>query len=441
MKKIIKNQKIIIMRKLVFVLIACFIGLAGNAQKNKVVSAINYLKYNELEKAKDAIDKACTHEKTINWEKTWWVKGKVYQAINDQCMYNEDQKFCDLSPDAPHVTLESFMKAINLNFKDPKWHNLDILNKESDQKVFGRLMQDPKNLNNWEIAQDIFFTRFPGLANIFVNVGVKQFESESEEENKKAIESFETSLFFSAMTGKIDTPLFYYSALAAQKAKQHDKAIEYFDNCIKYNYGNDMETKTYTYLALARNYMTTGDTVKFVESLKKGIDMYPEASTNLVTELINYYLRKEMNQEALDYLEVAIQRVPDNHTYHFAQGSLLDKMENFEEAKKSYLKALEINNDYFDANYNLGAIYFNQGVEYFKEADQLPLEKKKEYDALMEKVKDQFQQALPYFEKAHEGNAEDLSTLDSMNKIYRQLGNYDKSKEVKAKIDAIQSKE
>ncbi|MEA3446509.1 MAG: tetratricopeptide repeat protein, partial [Bacteroidota bacterium] len=429
------------MRKLVIVLIACLSVISVNAQKNKVVSAINYLKYGELEKAKVAIDKATVHQKTLNWEKTWWVRGKVYQAINDQCMYNQDEKFCELSPDAPEITLQAFMKAINLNFKDEKWHNLDILNKESDVKVFAKLMQDPKNLNNWEIAQDILMNRFPGLANIFVNVGVKQFESKLEEENKIAVESFERSLFFSSMTGKIDTPLYYYTALAAQKSKQYEKAVEYFEQCTKFEYGEDNDNKAYMFYGMAKNNMQLGDTVKYIESLKSGIEKYPDASSSLVTDLINYYLSKDMNQEALDYLEVAIQRSPNNHTYHFAQGSLFDKMGKFDEAKSSYLKSLKIKADFFDANYNLGAIFYNKGVEYFKEANILPLEKQKEFDALMEKVEEEFKLALPYLEKSHELDSKDVSTLVSLNEIYRRLKQYDKSKEISAEIDALQKEE
>ncbi|MCF8372993.1 MAG: tetratricopeptide repeat protein [Bacteroidales bacterium] len=425
------------MRKVVILLIACVVAIGVNAQKNKVVSAINYLKYNELEKAKDAIDQAVVHEKTMNWEKTWWVKAKVYHAINDQCMYNNDQKFCDLAPKAYDIALEAYLKAINLNFTDPRWHNLDILNKEADAKMFANLMMDANNYVNWEIAQDIFTVRFIGLSNVFVNVGVKLFQSEDVAENEQAVESFEKSLFFSSMTGKIDTPLFYYTALAAAKAKQYDKAVEYFGLCTKYGYGEDDDNKAYMYYGLAKNSLMIGDTAKYMESLKAGIDKYPDNNTTLVTELINYYLAEDMSQEALDYLALAIKKVPDNHTFHFAQGSLYDKMEKYSDAEVSYKKAIELKPDYFDANYNLGAIFYNKAVQLYSDASAIPPNEQKKYDAKIAEAKEQLKLAQPYLEKALEINPEDINTLMSLKEIYARFQMYDKSKEMKEKIESL----
>ena len=44
------------------------------AQKNKVQTAFNYYKYDELDKAKQAIDEASVHETTIGMAKTWYYK-------------------------------------------------------------------------------------------------------------------------------------------------------------------------------------------------------------------------------------------------------------------------------------------------------------------------------------------------------------------------------
>ncbi|MCK5823601.1 MAG: hypothetical protein KAG95_06330, partial [Bacteroidales bacterium] len=61
------------MKKIVFVLVFIMSVVYLNAQNSKVVSAYNYLKpqYNELGKAKEAIDIASKHEKTKLKAKTW----------------------------------------------------------------------------------------------------------------------------------------------------------------------------------------------------------------------------------------------------------------------------------------------------------------------------------------------------------------------------------
>ena len=428
-----------IMKKVLVLVVAILNVMSVNAQKSKVVSAFNYLKYNELEKAKVAIDKAVNHEKTMNWEKAWFYRGLVYDGIYSECIYKGNQEYCDLAPDAGQIAFDAYMKSISLNFKDPKWADIDFLHKEADRNVFINLLQDDKNFKNIEIKNQLRRERFQSIANILVNLGVKHFESSDAEENKKAIESFESSLFFSSMMGKTDTVLYYYTALAAQKVKDHETAVEYLNKCAKFNYGETMDNKSHVYKMLANNYMSMGDTVKFIESLKTGIDKYPENNTALVPELINYYLLANKNQEALDYLKVAIEKVPDNKTYHFAQGSLYDKLKNYPEAENSYKNALKLDSNYFDANYNLGAIFYNLAVQTYDEASQIPPSKPKEYDAKVAEAKEQLKQAMPYLEKAFETNSEDVNTMLSLKEIYARLSMYDKSKEMKTRIEALKA--
>ena len=100
--------------------------------------------------------------------------------------------------------------------------------------------------------------------------------------------------------------------------------------------------------------------------------------------------------------------------------------------KKDYLTALELNPSAFGANYNLGALYFNQGVETKNKAsdtDNNSLYKKlnKEADAV-------FAKALPYLETAHELNAEDKNTLLSLKQLYYLNSDYAKSEEMKKLI-------
>ena len=56
------------------------------AQKAAVQSAINYLRYDDLDKAKAAIDGASTNEGSMGMSKTWYYKGCIYQAIYESEM-------------------------------------------------------------------------------------------------------------------------------------------------------------------------------------------------------------------------------------------------------------------------------------------------------------------------------------------------------------------
>ena len=190
------------MKKLVLFMIIALTTSIVSAQNPKVVSAYNYLKYGQVEKAKEAIDKAIVHPKTINKAKTWWYCGNVYQAISDSCMYKKNEKFCSLSENPLDFAFDSYIKAMVLNFKDPKWHTLDIVNNETDMKAFGMLLNNRKTkYDNPQIFADIFMNRFPNLANSYVNKGVAEFQSADPKENDQAVKSFETSLFLSFSFG------------------------------------------------------------------------------------------------------------------------------------------------------------------------------------------------------------------------------------------------
>ena len=55
----------------------------------------------------------------------------------------------------------------------------------------------------------------------------------------------------------------------------------------------------------------------------------------------------------------------------FSLGSVYDNLDKTEMAAEAYLKAISIKGDYFDANYNLGAMYFNQAVEGINAANDM----------------------------------------------------------------------
>src|SRR6478735_5443534 len=65
------NFKHLTMRKLSIVLIVLLYIGKVSAQKSEVQTAWNYLKYEQLDKAKEAIDKAAVNEASMGMEKTW----------------------------------------------------------------------------------------------------------------------------------------------------------------------------------------------------------------------------------------------------------------------------------------------------------------------------------------------------------------------------------
>lgn len=350
-------------------------------QSNKVNSAINRLKYGELEKAKEAIDLAAVHEKTIGKAKTWKVKGAVYQAI----AISKDSNISTLCADPIKVSLEAYEKAIEL---DVKKQYIGEINTSLDLFSYGL---NPFITKDWESKN------FAGAHQKFVYL-IKMSELKT--------------------PPVIDTVSIFNAAITAYNAKLYDEAINYYQQCVDLKHQG-----VAIYESMADIESLRGDTVKFIEYLKLGVEAYPEDNNTLMIKLINHYLSNDESDLALMYLTKAIENDPSNPTFYFAQGALYDKLEDFENAKSSYDKAIEIKPDYYDAYYNLGALFFNKGADMLKEANNIPPNEQAKYEAAVKNSFKELEKALPYLERAHEIDSTEKSTILTLKEIYFKLRN------------------
>ena len=231
--------------------------------------------------------------------------------------------------------------------------------------------------------------------------------------------------------GAIDTAIIFNTALCAHKIDDYDKAIKYYQESIKYGYG---EGDTYAYLADA--YKLNGDKETYVKTLKEGFEKYP-GSQGLLAGIINYYLLEvEDSEEAFKYLALARENDPTNPQFYSAEGHLYDKTGDKEKAIERYKKAIEIDANFFEAYYNLGVIYFNEGVALIDEANTITDNAK--YAAAKEKADQKFLESLPYIEKAHELQPEDNGIMSTLKTLYYRLKN--DNPELEKKYEEISKK-
>ena len=102
-----------------------------------------------------------------------------------------------------------------------------------------------------------------------------------------------------------------------------------------------------------------------------------------------------------------------------------------EDAISAYEQAIAVKADYFDANYNLGALYFNKAVNGINESNEMwkPRMSKSEASAqkkLEDDSKAMFFIAKPYLEAALASNNQDVETIRSLKDIYARTGEDDK---------------
>ena len=170
---------------------------------------------------------------------------------------------------------------------------------------------------------------------------------------------------------------------------------------------------------------------------------------NIIISEINIYLATNEIEKAQSILKIAIEKDPNNHILYYTVGSNYDKLSQKEdiseeqratlitEAKNAYQKAIEIKPDYFDAYYNLGALLYNEGVHIFSEAQKISPEDIKGYTEKEKEFKETWKKSLPYLEKAHELDPNDIYTLNSLREVYSRLSMNDKFKEINEKLNQL----
>lgn len=418
------------MKKYFLILTAIATTSVAFAQKSKVVSAYNYnkaftrsQKCDELKDGLEAINAAKDHEQTKSWAKTWYYRGNLYYNV----IASGKEECKSIAPEALDECTDSYMKALVLNFDDPELKKLD-LEKQEDVMKFFTALQSQSKVDDELYTADIIGRKFPGLAGEHANKGISLFEKK---DYKGAQESFGKSLMLNQMTGKIDTMMMYNMALASEYGEDFDAAKQIYDGLImmKYNVGGAGPD---LYRSMSRIYKNEGNDDKAMEYIKKGRKAYPN-NNNLIVEELEDYLKNDRHEEALSSLNVAITNDPNNAVLHFAKGTVHESLKQEADAIASYKKAIEINADYYDANFNLGAYFFNKGADKINQANDLPLSEAKKFDALKAEAKVEFTKAVPYVEKAHSLKPEDVDTGNMLIKLYTHTGDYAKAKEVKAK--------
>jgi len=376
-------------RIILSILISLFIFMGISAQKRNVRSAENLIEDGKLKEAKEQLDDALEHKRSKDWEKTYIVYGKLAQAAG----LSDNEEFNNIFEKPFKVAYEYYNKAIEIDEKAKTQVNMQL----------------------------------PILSNAVINKGIRGFQ---DKDYDAALDAFEFSLEIGEneiFGGGADTSIMYNAGLAAYNSEKFDKAVKYFDDCKELGYGgSDL------YLLLKNSYLMKNDSAGAVKTLQEAFEAFPENESVLI-HLVNYYLTSNKNEQALEYLAYAKENDPDNATFYHAEGVLYDKSGQPEKALEAYLKAVELNPDYFDTQYNIGALLFNKGVEMNQEANEI--KDNEEYKKAMEKANKQFEKALPYLEKAHELNENDVSTMETLKILYYRLKKMDKHEVMKQKLE------
>ena len=377
------------MKKTLLTMLIMFTAAVMIGQTSERTSAYNYQRYGKLDLAKESIDKAVQNEKTIGDAKTWFYRGNIYYDI----AVSTEPKFQALDPDPFAVAYESYMKAQEL---------------------------DSKN----EFKLEIFkYTNAIGEG--YYNKGVVAY---NESKYKDAAINFEKAFNISSAVGSVDTSALVNAAVAATQGNELSLAKGYYERLIQMNV-----QKPDVYASLSEVYKAEGDTALALQTVVKGRELFPEDFNLLIAET-NIYLGTNQKEKAKADLEKALQIDSSNPSIFFAVGTIYDQMGDFEKASEAYQNAIKLKADYFEPNYNLGALYVNQAADILDKANDLPLDAVAQYDQEKARANEMLSKSLPYLERALELSPDDTNTMVSLKEIYTRLGMTDKLKAIDEKL-------
>ena len=344
----------------------------------------------ELTKAKTSIDMAAENEETKNDAKTWHYYGIVYYKI---AAYPE---FNDIDTTALEKSLNAFVQIAMLDMEYFKANYMDI------------------------------YQHINSITSNYFNRGAVAYENG---DYKKAMECYMTAYASMAIIGQKDNEALLIAAqIAIYNAKEYETAIEICNQLLADQYESP---KVYQYLAVANGQLDKND--EMLKYINEGRAKFPE-DESLINEQINAYLKLKREAEIIDQIKEMADKNNDNSVYCLIIGTIYSNQEsdlyNVDSALVYYDRAIAINPTDENAYINVGSMYIDKSAALINKANELPLDKFKEYDALIAEAKVFDEKALPYVEKAYELVPDDNAIRQALRTLYVRLKMMDKAKEL-----------
>lgn len=184
------------------------------------------------------------------------------------------------------------------------------------------------------------------------------------------------------------------------------------------------------YQLLALQYINSGDTVKYENTLKEAINVVPQEPIFL-TNLANILIIKGENDQALTFLNQLLEKDPTNPLVLSTMGQIYTEgKKDYKTGESYYLKAVELNPESKEAIYGLAQVYFNQGADAINEANSI--NDQAQYAVALEKAKGFYAKALPYLEKVHKLDPDNSQFRTALYNVYYNLGMEEKMAEMDA---------
>ncbi|WP_075964683.1 tetratricopeptide repeat protein [Parabacteroides massiliensis] len=393
------------MKRVLLTVALCVAASASFAQKKVVSEAQSIAKGSNADfgEARTLIKGALENPETKNDAKTWYVAG----FIEDQ-QFNAERAKQILGQQPNEPVMYEALYGILPYFQ--KAYELDQLPNEKG-KVKPKFTKDIQSILS---ANHVYL----------FNGGAYYFDKQ---EYKKAYDFFnqyveisELPMFAGTQTAEKDSTFMtvqFYAAAAASLTKDSKLAIAALERAKKTPY---RQYDVYQYLCYEYGEAKTAqDSLMLEKTFEEGMQIFPD-SAFFLNNLINTYIYSNRNEKAVEMLNVAIQKNPNDANLYNVMGRVYETgLKDNDNAEKYFKTALEKDPNLTDALSNIGRIYYNQGVNKLSEANMINDSKK--YQEELGLAKELFKKALPYYKKAHEADPGKMDNMIALRGIYYNL--------------------
>ena len=319
-----------------------------------------------------ALELAQKDKKTKNWPETWAIKSYLssYISIIDDNAVNAD-KYYDLAIEAINQTNKLDKFQDNSDLIKASIHNINIKKHNEGNRAFER---------------NDFISAFDFL--------------------KQVSDYLPT-----------DTTLAVNVGISAQNIKDYNEALKYFKRAKENGIKNP-----FVFQNMSNIYASKFESELAIQTLEDGINLNPN-HPYLINDYINLLLDYEKYSKALKIIETSVTSDKRNKLLLFLYGYLQQsQLNNNQNAESAYKKAIDQDQNYFDALYQLSVVYINYAN-----------------DALKEKNNQKFNSYINRAEftllRAHEINLNDRNTIQLLIEVYTRKNRFDKVLELKRKFN------
>lgn len=182
---------------------------------------------------------------------------------------------------------------------------------------------------------------------------------------------------------------------------------------------------------------------RYDESIKitdRGLVKFPSDPTLMNIKGLSYYASGKAS-EFIDVLKAQVASNPKDFESWYNLGVMYNNAKQFSEAENSFKKTIELKPDYISAYQNLTFMTMGDDEVVVKEIEATKKAGKTDlYNKMREERRARFAKAIPYAEKWHSIDPNNLDVITLLKGLYISTQNETKVAEFKAKENALKAK-